>query len=115
MDDGRRVDVSEVTREFDEAFFGGDGLNALRAWLDRRVTSAPLLDPAARLGPPLSRPSKIVCIGLNFRDHAAESGMPLPSEPVLFFKSTTALAGPDDDVVIPRDGEKLDWEVELAV
>ena len=115
MDDGRRIDVSDVTREFDEAFFVSDGLKELRTWLERRGTSAPLLDAGARVGPPIARPSKIVCIGLNFRDHAAESGMPLPSEPVLFFKSTTALAGPDDDVVIPKGGTKLDWEVELAV
>ena len=115
LDDGRRVDVSDVTRAFDEAFFGGDGLAELRAWLDRRGTSAPLLDPGSRLGAPLARPSKIVCIGLNFRDHAAESELPLPSEPVIFFKSTTALVGPNDDVVIPKGGTKLDWEVELAV
>jgi 2,4-didehydro-3-deoxy-L-rhamnonate hydrolase len=69
----------------------------------------------ARLGPPIARPSKIVCIGLNFRDHAAESGMDLPKEPVIFFKATTALAGPDDPVRIPRNGTKVDWEVELAV
>jgi 2-keto-4-pentenoate hydratase/2-oxohepta-3-ene-1,7-dioic acid hydratase in catechol pathway len=115
LDDGRRVDVSDVTTEFDEAFFGGDGLTELDAWLDRRGASAPLLDPDSRLGAPVARPSKIVCIGLNFRDHAAESGLPLPTEPVIFFKSTTALAGPNDDVVIPKGGTKLDWEVELAV
>jgi 2,4-didehydro-3-deoxy-L-rhamnonate hydrolase len=69
----------------------------------------------ARLGAPLARPSKIVCIGLNFRDHAAESNMDLPKEPVMFFKATTALAGPNDPVMIPRGGTKLDWEVELAV
>ena len=115
MDDGRRIDVSSITRDFDEAFFAGSGLTELRAWADERGASAPLLDPGSRLGPPLARPSKIVCIGLNFRDHAAESGLPLPTEPVIFFKSTTALAGPNDDVVIPKGGTKLDWEVELAV
>jgi 2,4-didehydro-3-deoxy-L-rhamnonate hydrolase len=69
----------------------------------------------SRIAAPVARPSKIVCIGLNFRDHAAESGMDLPKEPVLFFKATTALAGPNDPVRIPRGGSKLDWEVELAV
>jgi 2-keto-4-pentenoate hydratase/2-oxohepta-3-ene-1,7-dioic acid hydratase in catechol pathway len=71
--------------------------------------------PGTRLGPPVARPNKIVCIGLNYRDHAAETGATPPSEPVIFFKATTALAGPDDDVVIPRGASKLDWEVELAV
>ena len=115
LEDGTRIDVSGCTREFDEPFFAGDGLYELEDWVQRRGASAPRIDASARLGPPLPRPSKIVCIGLNFRDHAAESGMPLPSEPVLFFKSTTALAGPNDDVVIPRGAMKVDWEVELAV
>lgn len=115
LDDGSRVDASAVTRDFDEAFFAGDGLVELRRWTTTAAARAPRLDPGERLGPPLARPSKIVCIGLNFRDHAAESGMPPPAEPVIFFKSTTALAGANDDVVIPRGGTKLDWEVELAV
>jgi len=67
------------------------------------------------MGPPIDRPSKIVCIGLNFRDHAAESKMELPKEPVIFFKSTTSLVGPNDPLVIPRGASKVDWEVELAV
>lgn len=115
LDDGTRVDASAVTREYDEAFLGGGGLTRLRHWLARGAAGAPRVDPAARLGPPIARPSKIVGIGLNYRDHAAEAGMELPREPVIFFKSTTAMAGPDDDVVIPRGGSKLDWEVELAV
>jgi 2-keto-4-pentenoate hydratase/2-oxohepta-3-ene-1,7-dioic acid hydratase in catechol pathway len=113
--DGTRIDVSGCAREFDEAFFAGDGLFELREWVARNAGSAPRFESSARIGSPLPRPSKIVCIGLNFRDHAAESGMPLPSEPVIFFKSTTALAGPNDDVVMPRGAEKVDWEVELAV
>lgn len=115
LDDGTRVDTSVVTRDFDEAFFAGDGLVDLRRWALTDAARAPRLDPGERLGPPLARPGKIVCIGLNFRDHAAESGMPMPAEPVIFFKATTAVAGPNDDVVIPRGGTKLDWEVELAV
>jgi 2-keto-4-pentenoate hydratase/2-oxohepta-3-ene-1,7-dioic acid hydratase in catechol pathway len=71
--------------------------------------------PTCQAAPPIVRPSKIVCIGLNFHDHAAESGMAAPAEPVIFFKATTALCGPDDPVVVPRNGTKLDWEVELAV
>jgi 2,4-diketo-3-deoxy-L-fuconate hydrolase len=77
--------------------------------------SAPRVAAGARVGAPLARPSKIVCIGLNFRDHAAESNMDLPKEPVMFFKSTTAMVGPNDPVMIPRGGTKLDWEVELAI
>jgi 2,4-diketo-3-deoxy-L-fuconate hydrolase len=113
--DGTRIDVSAFAGDFDESFFAANGVSELQRWGADHAAAAPRLDPAARLGPPLRRPSKIVCIGLNFRDHAAESGMPLPTEPVIFFKSTTALAGPCDNVVIPRGGTKLDWEVELAV
>ena len=114
LDDGTRLDVSAFGGDYDEAFFGGGGLDELARWLPRHAASAPRV-AGVRLGPPIRRPSKIICIGLNFRDHAAESGHPIPSEPVIFFKSTTALAGPDDPVVIPRNGSKLDWEVELAV
>jgi 2,4-didehydro-3-deoxy-L-rhamnonate hydrolase len=113
--DGRRIDASGFGGDYDEAFFGGDGLERLRTWLEGDGANAPAVPDGARLGPPLVRPSKIICIGLNFRDHAAESNMPLPAEPVIFFKATSAIAGPDDDVVIPRDGTKTDWEVELAV
>jgi 2,4-didehydro-3-deoxy-L-rhamnonate hydrolase len=113
--DGRRVDVSSCTRDYDEAFFESDGVNSLRAWLEWHSASAPDVPDDVRLGPPIRRPSKIVCIGLNFRDHAAESGMEIPREPVIFFKATTSLAGPNDSVIIPRGGTKLDWEVELAV
>ena len=81
----------------------------------RDGAAAPRVAAGTRLGPAVARPSKIVCIGLNFRDHAAESGMEPPAEPVLFFKATTSLAGPNDDVVIPKGASKLDWEVELAV
>jgi 2,4-diketo-3-deoxy-L-fuconate hydrolase len=115
LDDGTRVDASAVVRDYDEAFFAGDGIQALAAWMKDRGTRAPTLPDDARIAAPIARPSKIVCIGLNFRDHAAESGMELPREPVIFFKATTALVGPNDPVLIPRGGTKLDWEVELAV
>jgi 2-keto-4-pentenoate hydratase/2-oxohepta-3-ene-1,7-dioic acid hydratase in catechol pathway len=115
FDDGTRVDTSAFAGEYDEAFFGGDGLRALAAWMKEHAASAPRVAAGARIGAPLARPSKIVCIGLNFRDHAAESNMEPPKEPVIFFKATTALVGPDDTVMIPRGGTKLDWEVELAI
>jgi 2,4-didehydro-3-deoxy-L-rhamnonate hydrolase len=115
LGDGTRVDVSRCVPDFDEAFFGGDGLATLARWLPGNASSAPRLGARDRLGPPLRRPSKIVCIGLNFRDHAAETGAAIPAEPVIFFKSTTALVGPNDPLVTPRNSTKVDWEVELAV
>ena len=114
-EEGRRLDVSEFVWDFDEEFFGTGGVDRLRDWLDKRDWQVPEVPQNTRTGSPIARPSKIVCIGLNFRDHAAESGMDLPKEPVLFFKASSALAGPDDPVRIPRGGSKLDWEVELAV
>ena len=113
--DGTRLDASALGGDYDEAFFAGGGLTRLRAWLHENERRAPRVDARERLGPPVARPSKLVCIGLNYRDHVAETGAALPSEPVIFFKATTALCGPEDDVVIPRGARKLDWEVELAV
>ena len=115
LPDGTRIDASEAARDYDEAFFAGDGLHTLTQWLARAGATAPRIPANTRLGPPIARPSKIVCIGLNFRDHAAESGMAPPAEPVLFFKSTSSLAGPNDAVIIPKGASKLDWEVELAL
>jgi 2,4-didehydro-3-deoxy-L-rhamnonate hydrolase len=115
LPDGTRLDASGFGADYDEAFFGGGGPDRLRAWLDGPGARAPRVDPGVRLGPPVARPSKIVCIGLNYRDHAAETGAAIPGEPVIFFKATTALVGPDDDLVIPRGAGKVDWEVELAV
>src|SRR5262245_16260850 len=100
LDNGDRIDASGFGEASGEAFFGSGGVDRLRAWADRRAASAPRVDSATRLGPPIARPSKIVCIGLNFRDHAAESNMPLPGEPVIFLKATSALAGPNDGVRI---------------
>ena len=115
LEDGTRIDVSSQVRDYDEAFFAGDGIAQLRAWGERERWRGPQVPATARIGCPIARPSKIVCIGLNFRDHAAESAMELPKEPVIFFKATTAIVGPNDPVRIPRGGTKLDWEVELAV
>ncbi len=115
LDDQTRLDVSSFVSDYDEEFFGSGGLARLRQWLKGHAPAARRVGSALRLGPPIHRPSKIVCVGLNYRDHAAESGMQLPSEPVLFFKATSSLAGPNDALVIPRGAEKVDWEVELAV
>lgn len=115
MDDGRRCDVGEFFRDYDEAFFAEDGIRKLRETLRKRGSKLGEVPRRTRLGSPVARPSKIICVGLNYHDHAKESGAEAPKEPVLFFKSTTALCGPFDPVLIPRDGKKLDWEVELAL
>ncbi len=108
-------DASAFGEDYGEAFFEKDGLNRLKKWLDQNQNSLPLVKEGTRLGPCFQRPSKIICIGLNYTKHAFESKMPLPPEPIIFFKSTTALTGPNDGVVIPKNSKKTDWEVELAV
>jgi 2,4-diketo-3-deoxy-L-fuconate hydrolase len=115
LNDGRRVDASAFGGDYDEAFFGGDGLARLAKWAKANGGSAPTIGPDVRLGPPLARPSKLICIGLNYRGHAAETGAAVPKEPIVFLKATSAIVGPNDDVVIPRGSEKTDWEVELGV
>lgn len=115
LDDGARVDCSSFGEDWGESFFSNDGPRRLAAWLSANQSKAPRLAATQRLGSAIARPSKIICIGLNYRDHAKETGAELPKEPVLFFKATTALCGPDDDVAIPRGGTKLDWEVELGI
>jgi 2,4-diketo-3-deoxy-L-fuconate hydrolase len=115
LSDGRRVDATGFGSDYDEAFFGGDGLARLAQWAKANATSAPTIGADVRLGPPLVRPSKLICIGLNYRGHAAETGAAVPKEPIVFMKATSAIVGPNDDVVIPRNSEKTDWEVELAV
>ncbi len=115
LSNGKRIDVSAFGEDFNETFFASDGLTRLAKWLETEVAACPEVPANARIGSCIARPSKIVCIGLNYAKHAAESGMAVPTEPVVFFKSTTALCGPFDDVVIPRNSKKTDWEVELAV
>jgi 2,4-didehydro-3-deoxy-L-rhamnonate hydrolase len=115
LEDGTRLDVSGFGSDYDEGFFASDGLLRLRSWLVHNQATAPRIIPSVRLGPPICRPSKIVCVGLNFRDHAEESGMGIPQEPVLFLKATSSLVGPNDPLVMPRNATKVDWEVELAV
>jgi 2-keto-4-pentenoate hydratase/2-oxohepta-3-ene-1,7-dioic acid hydratase in catechol pathway len=115
LPDGQKIDVSAFCSDYDETFFGTDGINRLQEWLSKHQDECPKISDAARLGSPLVRPSKIVCVGLNYAKHAQESGMEVPSEPVLFFKASSAVIGPFDDVVLPKNSKKSDWEVELAV
>jgi len=115
LNDGTRLDISAFGRDYNEHFFGGDGISELRSWLKVHRDECPVVDGSIRLGSPLCRPSKIVCVGLNYAQHAAESGMAIPKEPVLFFKATSAIVGPNDDLIIPKKSKKTDWEVELAV
>ena len=115
LEDGTRLDVSGFGSDYDEAFFAGGGIAKLRTWLARQGASSLRVRESVRLEPPICRPSKIVCIGLNFQDHAEESGMEIPREPVIFFKATSALVGPNDPLVIPKNATKVDWEVELAI
>lgn len=112
---GKRYDVSSFGEDFDENFFGSEGIERLATWLTSNQDSLPQVDDTVRLGAPIHKPSKIVCVGLNYAKHAAESGMTLPNEPVLFFKATSAIVGPNDDVIIPKGSKKTDWEVELGV
>jgi 2-keto-4-pentenoate hydratase/2-oxohepta-3-ene-1,7-dioic acid hydratase in catechol pathway len=108
-------DTSAFGEDYNEQFFETDGLNRLQKFLDEHQSDLVEIPAGSRLGSPVARPSKIVCIGLNYADHAKETGAALPPEPVVFFKSTTALVGPNDNIVIPKNSKKTDWEVELAV
>jgi 2-keto-4-pentenoate hydratase/2-oxohepta-3-ene-1,7-dioic acid hydratase in catechol pathway len=112
---GKKLDVNAFCPDFNEAFFAANGIERLSQWLTINADSCPLVTEQERYGSCVARPSKIICVGLNYVQHAAESGAALPSEPVIFFKSTTALCGPNDDLVIPRNSRKTDWEVELAL
>ncbi|EHQ27772.1 fumarylacetoacetate hydrolase family protein [Mucilaginibacter paludis] len=108
-------DTSAFGEDYNELFFETDGLARLKAFLDANQASLMPIPDGVRLSSPVARPSKIVCIGLNYADHAKETGAAIPPEPVVFMKSTTALAGPYDDIIIPKNSVKTDWEVELAV
>ena len=111
----RKLDISAFGQDYTEQFFTNNGLIRLAAWLEDHAHECPIVADDARYGSCIARPSKIVCVGLNYARHALETNVEPPKEPVLFFKSTTALNGPNDDVVIPKDSVKTDWEVELAV
>jgi 2-keto-4-pentenoate hydratase/2-oxohepta-3-ene-1,7-dioic acid hydratase in catechol pathway len=113
-DGGALHDLSPLTRDIDGAFLAGGGIARTRAAL-AAGTLPPLQAEGLRIGPPIARPGKIVCIGLNYRDHATETGAPLPEEPVVFLKAPYTVVGPDDEVLVPRGSAKTDWEVELGV
>lgn len=115
LPNGTKIDVSSFISDYNEDFFGNNGIEKLETWLNKNRDLCPIVDDEIRLGAPLARPSKIVCVGLNYAKHAAESGMDIPEEPVLFFKSSSAIIGPYDSIVIPKGSLKTDWEVELAV
>ena len=114
LPDGREVDVSSFGEDYDEVFFETNGLDRLSEWLKENGEDLPPFPENERYGSPVARPSKIVCIGLNYDDHARESGMEIPPEPVIFFKATSSFCGPNDNLILPRGGDKTDWEVELA-
>jgi len=115
LQDGTRLDVSAFGSDYDETFFGTEGIEKLSQWLEQHQDSCPVVASDVRLGAPLARPSKIVCVGLNYAKHAEESGMAPPEEPVLFFKASSAITGPFDPIRIPKGSTKTDWEVELAL
>lgn len=116
VDDETYVDLSDTVTDFDEAFFGSGGLDRVRPVVAERAAAGQVSRFAGeRIGAPVARPHQILCIGLNYRDHAAESGMAVPDEPILFTKSPNTLVGPNDDVRIPRGSTKPDWEVELGI
>ncbi|HVW13551.1 MAG TPA: fumarylacetoacetate hydrolase family protein [Mucilaginibacter sp.] len=111
--DGKRYDTSAFGEDYNEIFFETGGLDRLADFIKNK--DLPSVDDNERLGPPFARPSKLICIGLNYVDHARETNATPPPEPVIFIKSTTAIVGPNDDIMIPKDSVKTDWEVELAV
>jgi 2,4-diketo-3-deoxy-L-fuconate hydrolase len=110
---GQYVDVSAYYQDFNEDFFASDGLNRLKEIIE--TNDLPIIHSLERVGSCVARPSKIICVGLNYADHAKETGAAIPEEPILFFKSTSALSGPNDAVVIPKNSTKTDWEVEFAI
>lgn len=115
LSDGRRIDAGGAVEDYDERFFAAGGVGVLSKWVTSGCPGGREVDPFVRLGPPVARPSKIVCIGRNYLDHAKEMGGDIPVEPTVFMKASSAWSGPNDDVLVPRGSTKLDYEVELAV
>jgi len=111
--DGKNYDLSAFVKDFDENFFEQNGLEKLAGIVNEK--KLPLVEDGQRIGSPIARPSKILCIGLNYAKHAKETGAAIPTEPILFMKSTSSLTGPFDNIIIPKNSEKTDWEVELGV
>ncbi|MFZ1805939.1 MAG: fumarylacetoacetate hydrolase family protein [Cyclobacteriaceae bacterium] len=112
--DGKLYDASAFGEDYGEAFFETNGLNRLQTWLDENQSTLPFVKEGTRLGTCFQRPSKIIGVGLNYTKHAFETKMPLPSEPIFFLKATSALTGPNDGLILPRNSKKTDYEVELA-
>lgn len=112
---GRRRDLSSKFEDWNAAFFATNGVETLSALRSMELETFPLVPESERWGAPVSRPGKVVCIGLNYSDHAGESGMAIPAEPVIFLKAANTVTGPYDNVLIPRGGSKTDWEIELGV
>ncbi|HIX55044.1 MAG TPA: fumarylacetoacetate hydrolase family protein [Candidatus Sphingobacterium stercoripullorum] len=108
-------DVSAFGGDYDESFFGGGGLDRLKKYVEENKSSLKEIPSDVRLASPIARPSKLVCIGLNYKDHAEETGAKIPEEPIIFMKSTTSIVGPNDSIMIPRGSTKTDWEVEVGV
>ena len=115
LESGKRIDVSSFCKHYNEDFFRDKGVERLKSWIKENANLCPVVSQDVRLGAPLSRPSKIICVGLNYIAHAKETGADIPKEPILFFKATSAIVGPNDPLVIPKNSSKTDWEVELAV
>jgi len=115
LEDNTWIDASDFGEDYNEEFFQNDGLKRLAVWVTEKRDTLATIDPSVRLAAPLARPSKIICIGLNFKKHVEECGAEMPAEPVIFFKATSAMVGPNDDLVIPKNSKQTDWEVELAV
>lgn len=113
--DGIYYDMSGFIKDYDASFFLNKGMPELSSLFNQHKDGLPKVDPSVRLGCPIYQPSKIICIGLNYSEHTAESKMEPPKEPVMFFKATSAITGPNDDLIIPKNSVKTDWEVELAV
>ena len=113
--DGVNYDVSALGGDYNEQFFAENGLAKLAEFVQEQKGNLQEVPAGVRLGAPFARPSKIVCIGLNYKDHAAETGAAIPSEPIIFMKSTTSLIGPNDQIVIPKNSTKTDWEVEFGI
>ena len=111
--DGKNYDLSAFIKDYDESFFEQNGLQKLAGIVNEE--KLPLIEDGQRIGSPIARPSKILCIGLNYAKHAKETGAAIPTEPILFMKSTSSLTGPFDNIIIPKNSEKTDWEVELGV
>lgn len=113
--DGKWLDCSAFGSDWTEEFFGSEGIDRLKSWLEEHQSSCPEVAKEVRLGSPLVRPSKLICVGLNYSLHAKESGMDVPTQPILFMKATSSISGPFDSIIIPKGSQATDWEVELGV